>query len=223
MRLRPLFKPILNRVLPPVTRWFLRKPRRFKAEGLEMIIYPGVFHPGMYFSTRFLLEELKGRPWNGIKVWELGAGSGFLSLWLCQQGARVTASDINREAVVRLRENASRNRLEPEIIQADMFDGMPDRKFDLVLVNPPYYPGDPVEEADHAWYCGADFGYFHRLFGGLGAFLSAEGRVWMVLSEDCELDTIREIALDRGWQWRTYREGKIGGEYNYIYELKPGN
>lgn len=219
MRIRPFLKPILNRILPPVTRWYLRRPRTFRKEGLEVVVYPGVFHPGMYFSTQYLLKSMKDLDWKGKTVLELGAGSGFLSLWLARQGAKATASDINEIAVEKLKENAARNGVELECIHSDLFSGLSSRRFSFVLVNPPYYPGTPSTPEEYAWYCGEGFEYFQRFFSGLGEVLQTDGRAWMVLSEDCDLQRIREVAEDLGWTMKEHSRTRTGGEWNYIFDL----
>lgn len=219
MRLRPLLKPVLNRFLPPLTKWYLRKPRRFRHLGLDLVVQPGVFHPGLYISSKYLAEQVMPMDLHGKQVLELGAGSGFLSLLCASRGAAVTATDISPIAIENIQQNAARNHLELEVVESDLFAALPVRAYDLVLVNPPYFPGEARSAPDHAWYCGPDWEYFQNLFDGLGAYLHAESRVLMVLSEDVALAEVRRIAGAKGWTMEEADRSKRLGEWNYIFQF----
>lgn len=217
MRLRPLLKPVLNRVLPPVTKWYLRKPRRFSFLDLDLIVQPGVFHPGMYFSSKYLAEHVLRLDLEGKRVLEIGTGSGFLSLLAARGGAQVTATDISPLAVSNAEANATRNGIELVILQSDLFAALPSGRFDVVLINPPYYPGTPTSDEEHAWYCGPEWEYFQLLFSGLGDFLAADATVLMVVSEDVAVEEIRRIAAEKGWKMAEVDRSKRWGEWNYVF------
>ena len=54
------------------------------------------------------------------------------------------AVDKSAAALRVARENARRNNLPAEFIQSDWFEALADKKFDLIVSNPPYVPnGDP--------------------------------------------------------------------------------
>lgn len=220
MRLRPIFKPVLNRVLPPLTRWYLRKERRFRHLGLDLLIHPGVFHPGFFFSTKYMAEHIGDWDLKGKSVLELGAGSGFLSLLCASKGAVVTASDISPLATENIRVNAARNGLSLRVVESDLFEALPPHPFDLVLINPPYYPGTPSNMAEHAWYCGPEWEYFQRLFEDLGDYKAASGQVLMVVSEDVAVREIGKIAAGKGWRIREVDRSKRWGEWNLIFALE---
>lgn len=223
MRIRNLLKPIMNRILPPVTRWYLRKERSSRYKNIDLRIPPGVFHPGLYFSTRFLLSQLEKLEMEGKSVLELGAGSGMISIRCAKRGAEVTATDISGLAVKTVSANALRNEVSIEILQSDLFESLPAKRYDLIIINPPYYPGIPKDEEGHAWYCGPEFEYFVRLFEGLAAYVSPESKVLMVLSEDCEIERIREIAAKAQWNMEDFAVKRRYGEWNYIFELGFGD
>lgn len=220
MRLRPLFRPVLNRILPPLIRYHLRKPRRYRHDGLNLVINPGVFHPGLYLSTQYFLAYIKDLDLVGKSCLELGAGSGLISLWCARAGAKMTASDISSLAVENIRESATQNQIDLAVVQSDLFDNIPAQTFDLIYINPPYYPGTPSDEAAFAWYCGPEFEYFQKLFGAMPDYIGPESRVLMVLSEDCELERIAQLGAERGWEMKEIDRKKRRGEWNYIFELK---
>ena len=41
------------------------------------------------------------------------------------------------------------------MLQSDLFTSLGGRRFDLVVVNPPYFAKDPVDDAERAWFAGA--------------------------------------------------------------------
>src|SRR6218665_2258260 len=97
-----LRKKILNAfhpLLKPISAWYLSRTRIYKYDNISVRIHPGVFHPGLFFSTKLLLEYLKGQPIQEKHLLELGAGSGLISVVAAKRGARVTGSDINPTAI----------------------------------------------------------------------------------------------------------------------------
>ncbi|MEM7040245.1 MAG: methyltransferase [Bacteroidota bacterium] len=220
MRMRTILRPLAHRILPPITRWYLRKTRTSRYDGITCKVPPGVFHPGLYFSTRFMLKHMEKYSLEGKDLLEIGAGSGMISLWCAQKGASVTATDISETAVTTIRENAALNDLELKARHSDLFAGLAPHPYDFILINPPYYPGTPKSEAEHAWYCGPEFEYFQRLFDGLHAFRKPQSEVLMVLSEDCNIERIREIAARHAWKLEVIATQQRWGEWNFIYAMR---
>ncbi len=107
---------------------------------------PGVvFGSGNHPTTRLMLEALweiwqKAGPFE--TVYDLGCGSGLLSLMASRLGARVVAVDRNPLCVTLTRHNLALNRLEGEVIEADLRSLLP-LEGGLVLAN--LYKGLLVE------------------------------------------------------------------------------
>lgn len=209
-----------DRVVRPLAAVYLRRECSMRYRGLRIRIMPGVFHPGIFFSTRLLLDYLERLELEGRRFWELGAGSGLISLYAVRRGAQVTASDISRTAVENIRRNARQNGLELDVRQADLFEGMPPQKYDVVVINPPYFRGRPQQEADYAWYCGENFEYFQRLFAGLAPFVRSNSQVLMILSEECDREQIRRIAGRHGWDLHLVFQRRVWWEINFIYRIR---
>jgi len=150
-----------------------------------------------------LATEIEQRRPVGLTVLDVGCGSGLLSLVALRAGATVVAIDVNPEAVRATAANARANDLVVEAVQSDLFDSLEGRRFDLVVVNPPYFAKDPVDDAERAWFAGADLGYFERFFSGLGDHLvdtPHPGRALMVLSEGCDMGIITAAAERHGFR-----------------------
>jgi release factor glutamine methyltransferase len=97
-------------------------------------------------------------------------------------------------------------------VESDLFDSLPPRHFDFILINPPYYPRQPRDAAEQAFFAGENFEYFEKLFRQLPAFLGATTQVWIILSEDCDFEKIREIAAKNGLRLAVVFEKKKWGE-----------
>lgn len=192
----------------------------YRYRGISMAIPPEVFHPGFFFSTKLLLQYLRQLPLQNRSLLELGAGSGLISLSAARAGAAVTATDINPIAIQYLQQNSRRNGIEMNIIESDLFDAIPFRGYDLVVINPPYYFKAPASMAEHAWYCGNEGEYFQRLFAGLGNYLHKKTVTLMILCEGCEQERIKGMAMEAGYHLHLVHSSRNLIERNDIYEIR---
>lgn len=190
--------------------------------NIRLEIPPQVFHPGFFFSTRLLLRYISALPLKGQRFLELGAGSGLISMAAAKKGATVTATDINPVAVGCLRRNCDQNKVKAEIILSDLFADIPAQAFDIIAINPPYYKKQPQTMADHAWYCGENGEYFEQLFTNLVNHIHKNSVVLMVLSEECDINMISEIASCKNFYIRKKLTKKFLWENLYIYQITRG-
>ena len=111
----------------------LRLPRRGRVSGL-----PG-FDEGAWWvqdAAAALPARLLGDV-AGKRVLDLCAAPGGKTLQLAAAGAEVTALDMSRPRLGRLRENLDRTGLEARIVAADALGWTPAEPFDAVLVDAP--------------------------------------------------------------------------------------
>lgn len=216
-----LLKKILNGfhpILKPISSWYLSKPRKYTYRGIEIKILPGVFHPGLFFSTQVLLEYLEKESLHEKHLLELGAGTGLISIYCTQRGAHVTASDISQVALQAVRENAQANKAPVAVIESDLFDCIDPLDFDTIIINPPYYPKAISSEADRTWYCGERYEYFEKLFDQLKG-KTASLQAIMILSEDCALNKIQSIAKKNSLHLQEIYSSKKWGEWNFVFKI----
>jgi release factor glutamine methyltransferase len=210
---------ILTPVLQALLKRYLSKSRSYRFKDIHVVVEPGVFYPRFIFSTKVLLDFLDERELSGKKFLELGAGCGIISLLAAHKGAMVTASDINPAAVENIRQNALRNHLDLNIVHSDLFSNIPGKNFDCIVITPPYYPNDPKDFSEMAWFCGKNFDYFENLFSQLSLYSAPSCEIIMILSEDCNINRIREIAGRSGFEFQLVRQVKRMGEWNYIFRI----
>jgi len=74
------------------------------------------------------------------RVLDVGTGSGAIALAIADEhpGAMITGLDSSEDALALAAENAARTGLTVELARHDLFQGLPDGPWDLIVSNPPY-------------------------------------------------------------------------------------
>jgi len=215
-----LVKYVVGHTYKPLLEKYLSRKRTYRYNGFRLEIPPEVFHPGFFFSTRFLMRHLAQFRLQNKSFLELGAGSGLIAIHAAKEGAQVTATDINRTAVKYLDINARANRMNLDIVHSDLFEDLPVQQFDFIILNPPYYKRDAKDEKDLAWCCGSNGEYFERLFAGIGNYMHADSEVLMVLCDGCDLQMIQQMANTQGFKMECAISKKNFIETNYIFKIR---
>lgn len=222
--MRKLIKKIVH---PVLRKWYEKnnnKSRIYSKDNISITIFPGVFHPGYFLSTNIFIEFLKQKKLHGKRVLELGAGSGFISFYLAKYNQTIpTATDINQNALKGLKHNNDNLNIDLSVIASDLFDSISPNDFDYIIINPPYYPQNAKTEAEQAFFCGSDFDYFKKLFTQLKTLWNNESTIYMILSEDCKIDTIKSLGKEKGIQLKQIHEERKLKEKNYIFQLLINN
>lgn len=213
--LRPI-APILKKLAQVYTR----KEREYSYNNISVKVLPGVFHPGLFISTKALLNFVDELNLESKSFLELGAGTGIISILAAKKGAAVYASDISSKAVDNVKLNAAKNNVQINIFTSDLFKNIPDIQFDYIIINPPYYSRDPREEEEYAWFCGSNFEYFKSLFNSLSNYIGKDSKVLMILSEVCDVHKIKSIGFENEFVWKLKMKKQFWGEKNYIFEIQ---
>ena len=120
--------------------------------GREFLVTPAVLIPRP--ETELLVElALAHFPgWRGLRVLDLGTGSGALAVTLALEleVAELVALDRSREALWVAMANAAKLGASVSFVQSDWFGALGDEQFELIVSNPPYIAaGDPhLERGD---------------------------------------------------------------------------
>jgi release factor glutamine methyltransferase len=84
------------------------------------------------------------------RILDVGTGSGAIALALVDEhpGARITGIDSSDDALELARANAGRLGLDVALVRHDLFGGLPEGPWDLVVSNPPYVRPEEIETLD---------------------------------------------------------------------------
>ena len=221
--MRRFLKRSLSFFLVPAVRWYLRRERKHRYKGVTVRVFPGVFHPGLFSSTHFLIDFLAKQDLSSKSVIELGCGTGLISIWASRQGANVTAADLSKRAIENTKLNAQYNKAAIRIVESDLLDRFDGERFDWIVINPPYYAKPVRTELDLAWHCGENLQYFEKLFGSLANHVHDESNVIMILTkEGCDVSGILSIAEMNSFYLQLLKErSALLDERDYLFSIRP--
>jgi release factor glutamine methyltransferase len=172
--------------------------------SVRLRVLPGVWRP---HNDAWLLARLVAdRGWAaGSEALDVFTGSGVLAVSCALAGARaVTAIDISRRAVLTAALNARRNGVPVRTLRGNLFAPVADEQFDLIVANPPYYPGPPAAPRSgiaRAWAGGPDGRALIDAFcSGAPGFLRPGGRVLVVHGSFNGERATRDLLEARGLQ-----------------------
>jgi release factor glutamine methyltransferase len=214
-----LIKKVLTYSYKPLLQLYLRKERSYRYGDISIRVFPGVFHPAFFFSTKILLSVLEKENLEDKTVLELGAGSGLIAIYAAKRGAIVTATDISERAIRNVMLNQQLNKVNIRPIHSDLLTEIPVFNFDFIIINPPYYKGTANTEAELAWYAGEEFGYFQRLFAQLASYMNEQTQTLMILSDECDISGIHSIGNSNQFNFRQVYAKKKVGETNFVYRI----
>lgn len=143
-----------------------------------------------YFLRDFLKENIE---LERKKFLEIGTGNGEIAIHAAEEGAEVTAVDINPEALEQVRGKAREKGLEIELIESDLFEDVEDRDYDVIVFNPPYLPGKEGIGDEEIWR-GGETGVevSERFLERVENYLSDNGSFFIVASSLAEYRPLME-------------------------------
>lgn len=154
---------------------------------------------------------------QGMRILEIGAGSGFVSAVLLAnlKDIYLVATEINPHAA----RCARANRV--EVIRTDLFKGIknekPEKRFDLILFNPPYLPTSKEEKVPGWLNYAFDGGIsgreiLDRFLEEVKDYLKPEGKVLILISSITGLKAVREKMEELGFEVDIVERKKVSFE-----------
>lgn len=183
-----------------------------------------VIVPRSYFAE--LLEESMA-PWvadpSAIReALDLCTGSGCLAILMAEAfpAAAIDAADISRDALAVAERNVSDYGLQKRIriVESDLFSGLQDRRYDLIVCNPPYVtaesmaclPAEYRHEPALALASGEDgLDFVRRLLDMAADHLTEHGLLFVEIGHNAHLVEAAFPDLPLTWVDTPSAEGKI--------------
>ncbi|MDD4294200.1 MAG: peptide chain release factor N(5)-glutamine methyltransferase [Candidatus Omnitrophica bacterium] len=131
--------------------------------------------------TEKTLEYIK--KYKIINVLDLCCGSGVIGLTLKRlvPGLNIVCSDISEEALDVAKKNALKDNLKIRFYQSDIFAGLNDNEYQLIVTNPPYVESSQIEGSlTHEPFLALDggitgFDLLDKIFSEAGKYLTDKG------------------------------------------------
>src|SRR5712671_7292229 len=194
------------------------------AAGFRLIVRPTVFHPRYFLSSERFAEFIGCLYLSGRHVVDIGTGSGILALAAARAGAeRVIATDINPNAALSANENARANGLGDRVtgLCTNLLSALAPRPlFDVILSSPPKHAGEPRDLADRGWHAGPQYRDVAALFKQASERLKPDGRLYVMVSSDSDLDLFGRLIDQAGFRARLAYERSFYIESMILYELR---
>jgi len=155
---------------------------------------------------------------QGLKVLEVGCGNSYNSFFCAEQGAKVFALDIDKEAIEISKKEAHARSLNITFIYSDMFTSIHEKDFDLIFFNPPYLISDKIKHID------LDGGKKGRLFidkfiESFAEFLNPKGKVLLLHTDYNDLAETKEKLKKKGFTCKIVEEESFFFERLFILEI----
>lgn len=117
-------------------------------------------------GTEVLLEALPETVAGSVL--DMGCGWGVIGVAVGKHWpeTRIVMADINQRACGLSRDNARHNGVAAEVLESDGYEKVLDRRFDLILQNPPIRAGKQV---------------IYQMFAHAACCLNEQGELWLVI------------------------------------------
>jgi release factor glutamine methyltransferase len=183
---------------------------------VRIVAPPGVFSP--ISDSRMLAAAIARHGLEeGARLLDVCTGSGMLAVAGAVCGARATAVDVSRRAVLTARLNGRLNGVEVRALRGSLFAPVAGECFDLIVSNPPYVPSRRAELPERglrrAWEAGRDGrALLDRICAEAPAHLCPGGAVLLVHSTLIGEDRTHELLEQGGLEVETIerRRGPLG-------------
>ena len=169
-------------------------------------------------DTEILVEEVIkiAKKIKAKKILDLCTGSGAIAVSLAKYlpESEITAIDISHKAIKMAKRNAIFHNVENRItfLESNLFDNLPDQKYDIIVSNPPYVKRDIIKKLDKQVqkepYIALDGGYdgldfYRKIIKQAYEFLKYNGYLCLEIGFD-QKEEVTELIKNEGQYSKVY-------------------
>ncbi len=199
--------------------------RMIKLWGVNIELCDDVYEP--HDDTDLLISTIleNEKEMHGYDVLEIGSGTGLISIVLAKKEANVTAIDISMDAINCTKKNMKINNVNIEVLHGNLFEPVGNKRFDLIVFNPPYLPEDSLDKYLSDPYKQAIVGgkkgneVIIEFLKKLPSHLREHGKAYFVVSSLSGINDIMTIAQDNKLILIPQKEAKYFFETLIVYKV----
>ena len=169
-------------------------------------------------DTEILVEEVIkiAKKIRAKKILDLCTGSGAIAVSLAKYlpESEITAIDISHKAIQMAKRNAIFHKIENRItfLESNLFENLPDQKYDIIVSNPPYVKRDIIKKLDKQVqkepYIALDGGYdgldfYRKIIKQAYEFLKFNGYLCLEIGFD-QKEEVTELIKNEGQYSKVY-------------------
>lgn len=194
--------------------------QRLKGEPLAYIFNSACFYGYDFYVNKHTLiprpetEELVNEALKHIskesKVLDIGTGSGAIAVTIQKESnAIVSAVDISKKALKVAKRNAKNNKVNVEFIHSNIFSKLKERKFDVIISNPPYITKEAYLGLDKTVkdfepklaLVGGDDGlvFYKVIIKNAHKFLENNGKIFFEIGYD-QGESVKNLLIESGYK-----------------------
>ena len=144
------------------------------------------------------------------KMLDIGTGSGVIAITvkLSRADLKITAVDVSAEALLVAKKNAEKFLPDNDIkfLKSDLFKGLKNKEFDLIVSNPPYIDInkkselalDLMYEPEQALFAENGISVIKKIISASKEYLTNEGKLLIEIGED-QKDEVIQLGLEYGF------------------------
>lgn len=230
---KPLIKEELDMLHSMIVRRAKREPIQYiigKTDFLDLEIKVNnnvlIPRPETELLVDFVINSIDDKD-KRYRILEIGTGSGCIALQLGKSlpNSRIMATDISEKAINVALDNACDNAIENVIFKvSDIMNELPDdRRFDIVVSNPPYIPKNDyvdlepeVKDFEPSFAltdAGDGLSFYHRFAEIFGNLLTEDGMAFLELDSN-NADMIQELFFNSGFV--TFLKNDLSSQKRFI-------
>lgn len=164
------------------------------------------------------LKPLSKKETSSLNVLDMGSGTGVIGEVALKKGANVVFVDVNPVAIDFLKKKFSKKK-NSLVVESDLFEKVPVKKFDLITFNTPYLPDD--EEIHDLALHGGPIGYevTIKFLDSVLDYLSDGGVLIFLISSLTHPDVIEAKLYDLNLDYKIVGRKKLFFEELLVYRV----